>query len=53
MECLDGADRFLYTGDDNRYASCERAIHQVTRVLQQLVASWKVRRVSESALFKN
>ena len=43
MSCLDEASRFLYTADDSRYAACERAIGQVTDLLQRLSTVWKVR----------
>lgn len=43
MESLDVANRFLYTGDDARFAACERALAQVIMTLQRLVKVWKVR----------
>ena len=43
MSCLDEANRFLYTTDDDRYTSCERAIGQVTHLLGRLSTVWKVR----------
>jgi hypothetical protein len=42
MESLDVAKRFLYTGDDARFAACERALAQVIMTLQRLVKVWKV-----------
>ena len=43
MECLDEANRFLYTGEDHRFAACERALAQVTYSLERLSSVWKVR----------
>ena len=40
-ECLDSADGFTRTDDDARYAACERAVAQVTHIVQHLVHVWK------------
>jgi len=42
MESLDEASGFLRTSDDSRYATCERALQQVTHTLQRLALVWKV-----------
>ncbi|GAA5988600.1 hypothetical protein JCM5350_005762 [Sporobolomyces pararoseus] len=41
MESLDEAGGFLRTSDDSRYATCERALQQVTHTLQRLALVWK------------
>ncbi|GAA5943718.1 uncharacterized protein JCM15063_005814 [Sporobolomyces koalae] len=41
MESLDEASGFLRTSDDSRYATCERALQQVTHTLQRLALVWK------------
>ncbi|GAA6016544.1 hypothetical protein JCM11491_002356 [Sporobolomyces phaffii] len=41
MESLDEAAGFLRTSDDARYATCERALQQVTHTLQRLALVWK------------
>lgn len=43
MECLDEANLFLRTAEDVKYATCQRAIRQVTHVLHRLAAVWEVR----------
>ena len=40
-ECLDSADGFTRTDDDARYAACERAVAQVSHIVQHLVHVWK------------
>lgn len=40
-ECLDQADSFARTDDDARNATCERAIAQVSHILQHLVTVWR------------
>lgn len=42
MECLNEANRFLYTSQDVRFAACERALRQVTHMLERLAQVWKV-----------
>lgn len=42
MDSLDEANRFLYTSEDARYASCERAIAKVASTLERLAEAWKV-----------
>ncbi|BGP48144.1 ribosome bioproteinsis protein ytm1 [Rhodotorula kratochvilovae] len=41
MESLDEAGGFLRTSDEARFQSCERALQQVTHILQRLALVWK------------
>ncbi|KAK4698605.1 hypothetical protein P7C70_g7668, partial [Phenoliferia sp. Uapishka_3] len=41
MECLDEANRFLRTGEDQRFAACERSLAQVIHTLDRLAQAWK------------
>ncbi|GAA6056789.1 hypothetical protein JCM3770_002800, partial [Rhodotorula araucariae] len=41
MESLDEAGGFLRTSDEARFESCERALQQVTHILQRLALVWK------------
>lgn len=48
MECLDEANRFLYTSEDVRFAACQRALRQVTHMLERLAQVWKVSSIAAS-----
>lgn len=45
MESLDEAGGFLRTSDETRFSACERALQQVTHILQRLALVWKVGRI--------
>jgi centromere/kinetochore protein ZW10 len=50
MEILDESKGFLYTGKDDRFAACERAMRQVTYTLERLAKVWKVSPTSLSLM---